>query len=200
MEHPENLGLAQGQLPGTIWDFPRMISLRSSFNVQTGALFQCHFGAISKTPTRFVSNAVFRDTRFHIGLPSLNPGGVYLGPLPSTCGHNWHATKLIGKSGNGSWNTSVLSAYSSQLCRALAVNLLRAACSSRGKSRKRSPARRFASSVAGKPQHAALGKKQKLSEEVLAHSSPESSCGEVSVAGEETRKTGGTVDGGRTTF
>ena len=46
MEHPENLGLVQGQLPGTIWDFPRMISLRSSFNVQNWGIvsmpFWCH--------------------------------------------------------------------------------------------------------------------------------------------------------------
>lgn len=57
MEHPEDLGATSaGHRPGSIWQFPEQRQLLKETQASTWAVYQCHFGADSPKPTRFMSN------------------------------------------------------------------------------------------------------------------------------------------------
>ena len=45
IEHPEQLGIASGLIPASIWDWPEFWSLVKSTALTQGALFQCVWGA-----------------------------------------------------------------------------------------------------------------------------------------------------------
>ena len=133
IEHPEDLGLVKGERPGSIWQWPEILELIPSCNANSFAIQQCHFGALTPKPTRFLSTFEFQDDRCHFGLPRLDKLGVYKGPLPKSCGH-FHKHKLLGKTAN-KWNTSPSASYPPGLCRFLAELVLNATAScGRGKS------------------------------------------------------------------
>ena len=124
IEHPEQLGIASGLIPASIWDWPEFWSLVESTALTQGALFQCVWGAPTSKPTRLATNA--RDSEClqqllpHQGPHKLDQDGRYLGPLPLKCPHGHHDHKLIGKDNNGAWNTSPSAAYPGQLCQKIA--------------------------------------------------------------------------------
>ena len=132
IEHPEDLGLVKGERPGSIWQWPEILDLIPSCNANSFAIQQCHFGALTPKPTRFLSTFEFQDDRCHFGLPRLDKLGAYKGPLPKSCGHH-HKHKLLGKTAN-KWNTSPSASYPPGLCRFLADLVLNATASyGRGK-------------------------------------------------------------------
>ena len=133
IEHPEDLGLVKGERPGSIWQWTEILELIPSCSANTFAIQQCHFGALTPKPTRFLSTFEFQDDRCHFGLPRLDKLGAYKGPLPKSCGH-YHQHKLLGKTAN-KWNTSPSASYPPGLCRFLAELVLNAIAScGRGKS------------------------------------------------------------------
>ena len=132
IEHPEDLGLVKGERPGSIWQWPEILDLIPSCNANSFAIQQCHFGALTPKPTRFLSTFEFQDDRCYFGLPRLDKLGAYKGPLPKSCGHH-HKHKLLGKTAN-KWNTSPSASYPPGLCRFLADLVLNATASyGRGK-------------------------------------------------------------------
>ena len=118
IEHPEDLGLVKGERPGSIWQWTEILELIPSCSANTFAIQQCHFGALTPKPTRFLSTFEFQDDRCHFGRPRLDKLGAYKGPLPKSCGH-YHQHKLLGKTAN-KWNTSPSASYPPGLCRFLA--------------------------------------------------------------------------------
>ena len=49
IEHPEQLGISQGLVPASIWDWPEMRALVSEAQAGTFALHQCQFGSATQT-------------------------------------------------------------------------------------------------------------------------------------------------------
>eukprot|EP00435_Cladocopium_sp_Y103_P046899 s1608_g13.t1 len=138
LEHPEDLGLVEGEHPGSIWQWPEVLDLIAKCAAQCFAIHQCKFGALTSKPTRLMTNMLVKDSRCHFGLPKFDKLGVYKGPLPRKCGHK-HTHKLIGKTGQ-KWNTSPSAAYPPQMCEFIATLILNfcgrgsesQCCSSRG--------------------------------------------------------------------
>lgn len=126
MEHPEQLGMASGLVPASIWDWAEFKQLQTGL-VQ-GAIFQCVFGAPSSKPTRLASNGNEEFEKSPLGAfpgpPVLNAEGGYLGPLPDKCPHGGHQHKLIGKAEDGSWKTGPAAAYPPGLCEEMAKFLV----------------------------------------------------------------------------
>ena len=90
-------------------------------------MHQCQFGAPTPKPTRFLVNFKVDDLRCFIALPTFDPRGFYVGPLPKECGHH-HAHKLIGKTA-ARWNTAPSASYLPKLCEFLANLILHATAS-----------------------------------------------------------------------
>ena len=88
LEHPEQLGVASGLVPASIWDWPEFGTLAAETSLIQGALFQCVWEAPTSKPTRLATTA--RDSEaLHALLPfqgphALDAQGEYLGPLPKT--------------------------------------------------------------------------------------------------------------------
>ena len=93
----------------------------------TFAIQQCHFGAITPKPTRFLGTFAVTDARCHFGLPRFDKQGLYKGPLPKSCGHT-HKHKLLGKTAS-KWNTSPSASYPPALCEFLSLLVLHAGAS-----------------------------------------------------------------------
>ena len=129
LEHPEDLGVVQGEHPGSIWQWPELLDLIPKLGAISFAIQQCQFGALTPKPTRFLVNLQVDDPRCFPMLPKFDKHGFYLGPLPKTCGHN-HTHKLIGKTA-ARWNTAPSASYPPKLCEFLA-NLILQACASCG--------------------------------------------------------------------
>ena len=127
LEHPEDLGVVQGERPGTIWQWDSVQELVPLTGAVTFAIQQCKFGAQTPKPTRFLTTFDIRDKRCFLGWPKFGTDGHYLGPLPKQCGHK-HSHKLIGKT-QERWNTSPSAAYPPGLCEFLASLILDAAAS-----------------------------------------------------------------------
>ena len=127
LEHPEDLGVVQGIRPGSIWQWDELLELIPKFGACCFAVHQCHFGAITPKPTRFLTTFEVNDPRCHCTLPKFDKLGVYKGPLPKQCGHV-HEHKLIGKT-NAKWNTSPSASYPPMLCEFLAQLILHARAS-----------------------------------------------------------------------
>ena len=100
------------------------MDLIPSCGAVTFAIQQCHFGAPTPKPTRFLGTLTTDDKRCHAGLPRFDKVGAYKGPLPKSCGHS-HKHKLLGKTAN-KWNTSPSASYPPGLCEFLAALVLNA--------------------------------------------------------------------------
>ena len=124
LEHPEQLGMAQGLIPASIWDWPEFHTLCRLSGLVQVAIFQCEFGAPTSKPTRLATSAVASIDDSALGkfqgphLLSLE--GDYGGPLPQVCPHHGHDHKLIGKAADGTWNTGPAAAYPPGLCEEIA--------------------------------------------------------------------------------
>eukprot|EP00435_Cladocopium_sp_Y103_P048825 s2527_g14.t1 len=116
LEHPEQLGRTQGQVPASIWDSNETAELLCDKKVRTFAFFQCQFGAPSSKPTRFLTT--LGDSKSgYFGLHQLDEDGKYLGPLPAHCPHGPSSHEaLVGKSADGAWKTAPSAAYPAQMC------------------------------------------------------------------------------------
>ena len=55
-EHPEDLGLVQDEVPGSIWQWTEVHELLAMSAGITFAIHQCHFGALTPKPTRLMCN------------------------------------------------------------------------------------------------------------------------------------------------
>ena len=125
LEHPEQLGIAAGMIPASIWNFKSFLELEKLEVVRQAAIFQCEFGAPTSKPTRLATSATeaFESSPFatFLGKHCLQDDGHYLGPLPKQCPHGSHEKKLIGKSESGEWNTAPSAAYPSEMCRQIAL-------------------------------------------------------------------------------
>ena len=125
LEHPEQLGLAAGMIPASIWNFKEFLQLEQHEQVRQAAIFQCQFGAPTSKPTRLATSAceAFEKSPFatFMGKHKLDESGQYIGPLPRQCPHGAHQQKLIGKSDKGEWNTAPSAAYPSEMCRQIAL-------------------------------------------------------------------------------
>ncbi len=115
LEHPEDLGLVEGEHPGSIWQWDEIRELLVQSDAVTFAIHQCQFGALYPKPTRLLTNAHVDDPRCHFGLPKFDRNSKYIGPLTRSCGHH-HRHKLIGKT-QEKWNTAPSAAYPEKLCR-----------------------------------------------------------------------------------
>ena len=99
------------------------MDLIPSCGAVTFAIQQCHFGAPTPKPTRFLGTLTTDDKRCHAGLPRFDKVGAYKGPLPKSCGHS-HKHKLWGRlQTNG---TLVQCFLSPGLCEFLAALVLNA--------------------------------------------------------------------------
>ena len=134
-EHPEDLGVVHGEHPGSVWQWPEIRELIASTTAQCFAIHQCHFGADTPKPTRFLTTMHTQDPRCLQTLPRFDKLGFYKGPLPRDCGHV-HARKLIGKS-KGTWNTGPSASYPPLLCEFLAGLVLSAHAASGGGTKSR---------------------------------------------------------------
>ncbi|CAL1152593.1 unnamed protein product [Cladocopium goreaui] len=130
-EHPEDLGLVQDEVPGSIWQWTEVHELLAMSAGITFAIHQCHFGALTPKPTRLMCNVKISDKRCFFGMPKFDSRFKYLGPLPVACGHT-HVHKLMGKTANR-WNTSPSASYPDGLCKFIVEIILVAhATSGRG--------------------------------------------------------------------
>jgi hypothetical protein len=119
-EHPEDLGKTiNGDKPASVWQLEEMRKFVESGSAFTFAIFQCHFGAQSPKPTRFVTTFPLAKSFPWQGWPQFDEDRNYLGPLPSACSHQFHVRKLIGKE-KGKWKTADSAAYPPPLYKWLA--------------------------------------------------------------------------------
>ena len=125
-EHPEDLGDVAGEHPGSIWQRPFIRDLAVLTAAITFAIQQCHFGAETPKPTRFLATIKTDDNGCWFKWPSFSVDHKYLGPRPKECGHI-HQKKLIGKTATG-WATSPSAAYPPGLCEFLATLILSTLC------------------------------------------------------------------------
>ena len=132
LEHPEQLGLAHGTVPASIWNFEQFQELVATGSVAQAAIFQCIFGAPTSKPTRLASSAyaAFEASPFSsfAGPHVLDEDGSYLGPLPRQCPHKTHDLKLIGKDQQGNWNTGPSAAYPPEMCKQIALLIQQHLC------------------------------------------------------------------------
>ena len=130
IEHPEQLGVSQGMVPASVWDWPEMRALVNEAQAGTFALHQCQFGAATCKPTRFVTNAqnYILWPGLHWGWHQLGPHSEYVGPLPPPCPKGSHDIALKGKTATA-WRTSSSAAYPPALCAHIA-QLVISACTS----------------------------------------------------------------------
>ena len=126
LEHPEDLGLVEGEHPGSIWQWEELQELLVQSAAVTFAIHQCQFGALYPKPTRLLTNSHVDDPRCHFGLPKFDKNSKYIGPLSRCCGHH-HQHKLIGKT-QEKWNTAPSAAYPEKLCRFI-VRMILDSCS-----------------------------------------------------------------------
>ncbi|CAE7417322.1 unnamed protein product [Symbiodinium sp. CCMP2592] len=115
LEHPEDLGMTTtGHTPASIWQLPEAAALFTHEQVVTFAIYQCHYGAHTPKPTRFLSSITATFGMRFMGPPRFDSADKYLGPLPKYCGHR-HSNRLLGAA-----NTAAAAAYPPDLCKAIA--------------------------------------------------------------------------------
>ncbi|CAE7206607.1 unnamed protein product [Symbiodinium sp. CCMP2592] len=115
LEHPEDLGMTTtGHTPASIWQVPEAAVLFTHEQVVTFAIYQCHYGAHTPKPTRFLSSIAATSGMRFMGPPRFDSADKYLGPLPKYCGHR-HSNRLLGAA-----NTAAAAAYPPNLCKAIA--------------------------------------------------------------------------------
>jgi len=119
-EHPEDLGVTStGERPASVWQLEQMRKLVEVHQAITFAIYQCHFGADSPKPTRFLTSLLLAKSFPCQGWPQFDEFRNYLGPLPQSCSHRFHVKKLIGKE-KGKWKTADSAACPPPLCKWLA--------------------------------------------------------------------------------
>ena len=104
LEHPEDLGAVEEQWPASVWQLDDTLELASLFEACCGALFQCHHGAETPKPTRFLGTLAEMKKHLHIGWPSFSSSRIYQGPLPAHCGH-LHPRRKMGVREDGTFAT-----------------------------------------------------------------------------------------------
>eukprot|EP00973_Karenia_brevis_P088545 12276589-Karenia_brevis.AAC.1 len=82
-------------------------------------MHQCHFGAATSKPTRWMGNLPSFKRLLHVGWPKFDEKRKYVGPLPQSCGHSFHEP-LIGAGDAGKFKTSAAAAYPTALCEEIA--------------------------------------------------------------------------------
>ena len=98
VEHPEDFGVTStGEHPASVWQLEQMRKLDDFHQATTFAIYQCHFGAQSPKPTRFVTSLQLAKSFPCQGWPQFDELRNHLGPLPHSCSHKFHIRKLIGK-------------------------------------------------------------------------------------------------------
>ena len=121
LEHPEDLGAVGEEIPASIWQLEEIRDLQLEAKATTWAIYQCHFGAESPKPTRFLSNLPGCKSFPHAAWPYFDSKHRYQGPLPFSCSHKKHVKKLIGKSSKGGFRTSPSASYPAALCKHLSM-------------------------------------------------------------------------------
>jgi len=116
-EDPEDLGVTStGEHPASVWQLEQMWKLVDIHQATTFAIYQCHFGAQSPKPTRFVTSIQLAKSFPCQGWPQFDELRNYLGQLPQSCSHKFLTRKLIGKE-KGKWKTADSAAYPPPLCK-----------------------------------------------------------------------------------
>ena len=116
LEHPEDLGRAGVDIPGSMWQFEAVRGLMSQAGVVTGALRQSDFGTSYQKPTRLLGRLPGLEDHLYAGWPTFEEDESYTGPLPKFTGT---ATRLIGRQGAG-FRTTETAAWPEKLCDLLA--------------------------------------------------------------------------------
>ena len=124
MEQPEDLGAPSqpripNQRPASMWQWPQHAQLANQDGVQTVALSQLDFGSDHAKPTRLLLRVPGPlHPQMFPGFPSLDPDGVYQGPLPRKLGK-----PLIGKT-HGVYKTAAAAEWPPGLCKWMAEQVL----------------------------------------------------------------------------
>ena len=124
MEQPEDLGAPSqpripNQRPASMWQWPQHAQLATRDDVQTVALSQLDFGSDHAKPTRLLLRVPGPlHPQMFPGFPSLDPDGVYHGPLPRKLGK-----PLIGKT-HGVYKTAAAAEWPPGLCKWMAEQVL----------------------------------------------------------------------------
>ena len=74
-EHPQDLGEVHSEHPASIWQWPEMRDLLVQTNATTFAIQQCHFGADTPKPTRFLTTLSTDDS---IGVILVGPSSLQM--------------------------------------------------------------------------------------------------------------------------
>ena len=164
LEHPEDLGIVDGEVPGSIWQWEEIHNLLAWCHGITIAIHQCQFGALTSKPTRLMCNFQVQDRRCYLGFPKFDKTNRYLGPLPQKCGHR-HTYKLMGKTGNR-WNTSPSAAYPPGMCKFIADAIFGAVATSGGGAKNGKQLASLESSGAGAPLESSIAPSHKTASNV----------------------------------
>ena len=116
LEHPEDLGKAGTDVPGSIWQLESIKELASQSHVVTGAIRQSDFGTAYQKPTRLLGRLPGLSDHVFQGWPTFDNDGHYTGPLPKFSGTS---TRLIGRQG-AAFRTTDTAAWPESLCHLLA--------------------------------------------------------------------------------
>ena len=114
-------------VPGSIWQFTNIQSLKDEKGVVTGAIRQSDFGTGYQKPTRLLGRLPGMGQRMALGWPSFDGEDKYLGPLTKFAGDS---VRLIGREG-ADFKTTSTAAWPLQLCDWLAKLTAEAAQASR---------------------------------------------------------------------
>ena len=120
-EFPEDLGATDTGVPASLWQMPQFEDNLTKSGMQTFALFQCEFGALTPKPTRFISDLCHFEGTFYVGAPRFDGAWKYLGLLPKSCPHPGQHDALIGVNEQGQWKTAPAAHYPVPLCLFLAT-------------------------------------------------------------------------------
>ena len=101
--------------PASVWQLPETRTSFGNAEFTTIAFHQCRFGVDRAKPTRIFTDVMGFKDEGHVGWPTFDAAGYYLGPLPRSCGHR-HKEKTIGQNGKGGFNISHTAAYPPQMC------------------------------------------------------------------------------------
>ena len=82
LEHPEDLGKAGNDVPGSIWQFETIKELAKQPGVVTGALRQSDFGTTYQKPTRLLCRLPGIEDHTFVGWPRFEDGVQDLIPQP----------------------------------------------------------------------------------------------------------------------
>ena len=110
-EHPEDLGVVYGEVPGSIWQWDEINNLLAWCNGFTMTIHQCQFGALTSKLTRLMCNFSMEDRRCHKGFPTFKKNQVFGAaprtlrsqPCSQTHGKDWYTLEHQSKCGISTW-------------------------------------------------------------------------------------------------